>query len=165
MGDFKRLYIAAVVLPILAAAIPAPAWAEPVARSAPAAGAVIARKAGEEVRFIDLSNWQVVDLKQDLLTGDVLRTNATGQLAIVFSDRTQVRLGRNSSLVVKQMTAGTSADTILERSTVRVFNTAGDVIEQGKYVVVWRKVGDQWFMAWDIWNADAPPPAPAPATP
>lgn len=114
LGDFKRLYIAAVVLPMLAAAIPAPAWAEPVARSAPAAGAVIARKAGEEVRFIDLSNWQVVDLKQDLLTGDVLRTNAAGQLAIVFSDRTQVRLGRNSSLVVKQMTAGTSADTILE---------------------------------------------------
>jgi ketosteroid isomerase-like protein len=62
-------------------------------------------------------------------------------------------------------TIATSADTILERSTVRVFNTAGDVIEQGKYVVVWRKVGDQWFMAWDIWNADAPPPAPAPATP
>ena len=114
LGDFKRLYIAAVVLPVLAAAIPAPAWAEPVARSAPAAGAVIARKAGEEVRFIDLSNWQVVDLKQDLLTGDVLRTNAAGQLAIVFSDRTQVRLGRNSSLVVNQMTAGTSADTILE---------------------------------------------------
>lgn len=114
LGDFNRFYIAAIALPILAGAITAPASAEPVARSAPAAGAVIARKAGEEVRFIDLSNWQVVDLKQDLLTGDILRTNATGQLAIVFSDRTQVRLGRNSSLVVKQMTAGTSADTILE---------------------------------------------------
>jgi tetratricopeptide (TPR) repeat protein len=114
VGDFNRLYIAAIALPILAGAITAPALADPVARSAPAAGAVIARKAGEEVRFIDLSNWQVIDLKQDLLTGDILRTNATGQLAIVFSDRTQVRLGRNSSLVVKQMTAGTSADTILE---------------------------------------------------
>ncbi len=114
LGDFNRFYIAAIALPILAGAITAPASAEPVARSAPAAGAVIARKAGEEVRFIDLSNWQVVDLKQDLLTGDILRTNATGQLAIVFSDRTQVRLGRNSSLVVKQMTAGTSADTTLE---------------------------------------------------
>jgi ketosteroid isomerase-like protein len=56
----------------------------------------------------------------------------------------------------------TSADTILERSTARVFNTAGDVIDQGKYVVVWRQVDGEWFMAWDIWNSDAPPPAPAP---
>lgn len=53
-----------------------------------------------------------------------------------------------------------NADTILERSTSRVFNAAGEVIEAGKYVVVWRKIGDQWFMAWDIFNADAPPPAP-----
>ena len=58
---------------------------------------------------------------------------------------------------------GASADTILERSTARIFNAAGDVIDQGKYVVVWRKVGDQWLMAWDIWNSDAPPPAAAPA--
>lgn len=56
----------------------------------------------------------------------------------------------------------TSADTILERSNVRAFNAAGDVIEEGKYVVVWRKVGDQWFMSWDIWNTDAPPQAAAP---
>jgi tetratricopeptide (TPR) repeat protein len=113
-GAFNRFYVAAVALPILAGGLMSPAAAEPVQRSGPAAGAVIARKVGEEVRFIDVSSWQFVDLKQDLLTGDVLRTNATGQLAILFSDRTQVRLGRNSSLVVKQITASTSADTVLE---------------------------------------------------
>ncbi|WP_105422527.1 MULTISPECIES: FecR domain-containing protein [Neorhizobium] len=114
LGAFNRFYVAAVALPILAGGLMSPAAAEPVQRSGPAAGAVIARKVGEEVRFIDVSSWQFVDLKQDLLTGDVLRTNATGQLAILFSDRTQVRLGRNSSLVVKQITASTSADTVLE---------------------------------------------------
>ncbi|WP_105428004.1 FecR domain-containing protein [Neorhizobium sp. T6_25] len=113
-GAFNRFYVAAVALPILAGGLMSPAAAEPVQRSGPAAGAVIARKVGEEVRFIDVSSWQFVDLKQDLLSGDVLRTNATGQLAILFSDRTQVRLGRNSSLVVKQITASTSADTVLE---------------------------------------------------
>lgn len=113
-GAFNRFYVAAVALPILAGGLMPPAAAEPVQRSGRAAGAVIARKVGEEVRFIDVSSWQFVDLKQDLLTGDVLRTNATGQLAILFSDRTQVRLGRNSSLVVKQITASTSADTVLE---------------------------------------------------
>nr|WP_244530359.1 FecR domain-containing protein [Rhizobium sp. NFR07] len=91
-----------------------PAMAEPVLRTGERAGAVIARKAGEEVRFIDVSDWRSVDLKQDLLSGDILRTNAAGQLAIVFSDRTQIRLGRNSTLVVKQITTGTSADTVLQ---------------------------------------------------
>lgn len=81
-------------------------------RPTPVAGSVIARKTGEEIRFIDVSNWRVVDINQDLLTGDVLRTNATGQLAIVFSDHTQIRLGRNSSLQVKKMAA--AGDTTLE---------------------------------------------------
>ncbi|WP_304656039.1 FecR domain-containing protein [Neorhizobium galegae] len=114
LGAFNRFYVAAIALPILAGGLMSSAVAEPVPRSGPPAGAVIARKIGEEVRFIDVSSWQSVDLKQDLLTGDVLRTNATGQLAILFSDRTQVRLGRNSSLVVKQITASTSADTVLQ---------------------------------------------------
>ncbi|MBB3590547.1 tetratricopeptide (TPR) repeat protein [Rhizobium sp. BK529] len=80
-------------------------------RPTPVAGSVIARKAGEEVRFVDVTNWRVVDLNQDLLDGDVLRTNATGQLAILFSDHTQIRLGRNSALQVKKMSA--TGDTIL----------------------------------------------------
>jgi tetratricopeptide (TPR) repeat protein len=114
VGTFNRLLLAAVASSALAVGLSVQADAQPVARAGTAAGAVIARKAGEEVRFIDVSNWQFVDLKQDLLSGDILRTNETGQLAILFSDRTQVRLGRNSSLVVKQITSGTSSDTILE---------------------------------------------------
>ncbi|MBB3409852.1 tetratricopeptide (TPR) repeat protein [Rhizobium sp. BK316] len=88
-----------------------PVAAEPLQRPTPVAGSVIARKAGEEVRFVDVTNWRVVDLNQDLLDGDVLRTNATGQLAILFSDHTQIRLGRNSALQVKKMSQ--TGDTIL----------------------------------------------------
>lgn len=88
-----------------------PAMAEPIRRPAQAAGSVIDRKMGEEVRFVDLSNWQDVALHQDLLGGDLLRTNASGQLAILFADHTQIRLGRNSALQVKQM--GVTGDTIL----------------------------------------------------
>ncbi len=95
-----------------------PAAAEPVARAADAAASVIARKFGEEVRFIDVSDWRFVDLKQDLLPGDVLRTNATGQLAILFADRTQIRLGRNSSLRVRQVSAGSDAELELEAGTM-----------------------------------------------
>ena len=87
------------------------AHAEPLARGGQPAGAVIDRKSGEEVRFVDLTDWRNVELKQDLLGGDVLRTNALGQLAILFADHTQVRVGRNSALQVKQM--GTTKDTVL----------------------------------------------------
>ncbi|MDK1374330.1 MULTISPECIES: FecR domain-containing protein [unclassified Sinorhizobium] len=88
---------------------PWPTFAEPIPRQAPAAGSVIARKTGEEVRFVDVSNWRVVDLAQDLLPGDVLRTNAVGALAVLFSDHTQIRLGRNTALRVKQIGAGDSS--------------------------------------------------------
>lgn len=90
---------------------PWPALAEPVPRQQPAAGSVIARKSGEEVRFVDVSNWRFVDLAQDLVPGDVLRTNATGALAVLFRDHTQIRLGRNTALRVKQIGGG---DTNLE---------------------------------------------------
>lgn len=87
------------------------AGAEPFLRTAAPAGSVIDRKSGEEVRFVDLSDWRNVELRQDLLGGDVLRTNAIGQLAILFADHTQVRLGRNSALQVKKM--GKTEDTVL----------------------------------------------------
>lgn len=88
------------------------ALADLLPRSGAAAGAVIARKSGEEARFIEVADWRTVDIRQDLLPGDVLRTNATGNLAILFSDRTQVRLGRNSTLVVRKVGGG-GADTEL----------------------------------------------------
>lgn len=88
------------------------AAADPFPRSAPAAGSVIARKSGEEVQFIDLAGWNAVELAQNLLGGDVLRTNGAGQLAVLFADRTQMRLARNTTLVVKQI--GTAADSVFE---------------------------------------------------
>ncbi|NEH56984.1 tetratricopeptide repeat protein [Rhizobium leguminosarum] len=111
-GYFSNICRVGVALALVVPGFSPPAAADPVQRATPVAGSVIARKTGEEVRFIDVSNWRVVDINQDLLTGDVLRTNANGQLAIVFSDHTQVRLGRNSSLQVKKMAA--SGDTTLE---------------------------------------------------
>ncbi|MCZ4094532.1 FecR domain-containing protein [Ensifer psoraleae] len=100
--------LSGVMLAAMALFAPWPTFAEPIPRPAPAAGSVIARKSGEEVRFVDISNWRVVDLAQDLLPGDVLRTNAVGALAVLFRDHTQIRLGRNTALRVKQIGAGGS---------------------------------------------------------
>lgn len=96
-----------------------PAAADPVQRGEGTVGAVIARKYGEEIRFVDVSDWRSVDLRQDVVAGDVLRTNATGQLALLFDDRTQIRLGRNTALRVKDMRAGTAdAALSLESGTI-----------------------------------------------
>ena len=94
---------------LLGAAIPAAADILP--RASTPAGSVIARKSGEQVMFIDLPDWRSIDINQDLLAGDVLRTNASGHLAVLFADHTQIRLARNTTLVVKQM--GAAADTLL----------------------------------------------------
>lgn len=109
-------------LPLLLACGHSAALGEPITRAAPAAGSVIARKTGEEVRFFDVSNWNHVDLNQDLLIGDELRTNAVGQLAILFADNTQIRLGRNSSLLVRQM--GATGDTVLDLNSGSIWARA-----------------------------------------
>jgi predicted Zn-dependent protease len=118
VGKINRILSAALALSFYTSASLLPATAEPIPRGAEAAGSVIARKSGEEVRFIDVSSWRFVDLRQDLLPGDVLRTNATGQLAILFSDRTQIRLGRNSSLRVRRLAAGSDAELELQAGTI-----------------------------------------------
>ncbi|MDQ6434274.1 tetratricopeptide repeat protein [Mesorhizobium sp. LHD-90] len=94
------------------------AAADPVPRNAPAAGSVIARKTGEEVRFIDVSDWRGVDIHQDLLAGDELRTNALGSLAVLFADNTQVRLGRNTVMVVKEINPGADSRFSLESGSI-----------------------------------------------
>jgi tetratricopeptide (TPR) repeat protein len=102
-------YILTCAVALCCAAAILPVAAETRIRDGDPAGSVISRRSGEEVRFIDVSDWRFVDVDQDLLPGDVLRTNAIGQLAILFADRTQLRLGRNSELLVKQVGAGADA--------------------------------------------------------
>src|SRR5919112_1347092 len=70
----------------------------PLPRQAPAAGAIVAAKGGEEMRFV---------------RGDTLRTNEIGNLAILFSDQTQIRVGRNSTLTVNDVAGGQAGNTQL----------------------------------------------------
>ncbi|WP_230530469.1 FecR domain-containing protein [Microvirga roseola] len=78
----------------------------PVPRPTPVAGSIVATKGGEEMRFVREEAWRGVLVRQDVLGGDVLRTNAIGNLAILFADRTQIRVGRNSVLTVNDVAAG-----------------------------------------------------------
>lgn len=92
-----------------------PLAAQPVPRTAPIAGRVGAAQGGEQVTLVSERQWRRVIASQDLKAGDVLRTNANGTLAIVFADRTQIRLGRNSVLVVKTVAASSPSQLELQR--------------------------------------------------
>lgn len=105
----RRFGAGIAALAVLGSALPATADVFP--RLSPATASVIARKAGEEARFIDVDGWRGVDIAQELLVGDALRTNAYGHLAVLFVDNTQIRLGRNSTMVVKKI--GNAEDTVL----------------------------------------------------
>lgn len=93
--------------------------AEPAPRPAPAAGSVVATRAGEEIEFVETAAWRGLEVLQDVKAGDVVRTNALGQVAILFADHTQLRLGRNSTLIVRGL--GEGGPTRLELTEGRLF--------------------------------------------
>jgi tetratricopeptide (TPR) repeat protein len=78
----------------------------PVPRPVPAAGAIVAAKGGEEMRFVREDLWRAAQIQQSVVGGDTLRTNEIGNLAILFSDQTQIRVGRNSTLTVNDVASG-----------------------------------------------------------
>jgi ketosteroid isomerase-like protein len=54
----------------------------------------------------------------------------------------------------------------VERGTYKITLTppgaSAPITDTGKYLVHWRKVGDTWLMADDIWNSDLPLALPKP---
>ncbi|MBN1239206.1 MAG: FecR domain-containing protein, partial [Gammaproteobacteria bacterium] len=93
------------------------AQAAPEPRTAPTAGSVVSVRSGEEIEFVEAPSWRDVEVLQDVKAGDVVRTNALGQLAILFNDHTQVRVARNSTLVVKSLGEG-DTQLALTRGTI-----------------------------------------------
>lgn len=90
------------------------AFAEPVPRQGPISGRIVATKQGETAVLLPTPQQRPAEVRQDIKAGDVLRTNAAGTLAIVFADRTQIRIGRNSTLVVKQVRKGVPSSVSLQ---------------------------------------------------
>jgi tetratricopeptide (TPR) repeat protein len=95
--------------------VPAALHAEPVARTAPVAGSIIRTRSGETAVLVPSPTVRRAEVLQQLKAGDVLRTNGTGALALVFADQTQVRLGPNSVMVVREVRAGQPSSLQLQR--------------------------------------------------
>lgn len=48
----------------------------------------------------------------------------------------------------------------IEVGKYTIMDSSGKTVDQGKYVVVWKKEGGKWKMYRDIWNSNMPAPAP-----
>ncbi len=51
-------------------------------------------------------------------------------------------------------------DTAHEVGTYILMGENEQTIDEGKYIVIWKKVGDEWKLHRDIFNSNNPPPAP-----
>ncbi len=72
-----------------------------IPRQAASVGVIAGATGDAEIRFVNEVDWRLAELCQDLLTGDGLQTGDLGSMALVFHDKTQIRVHRNSSLIVK----------------------------------------------------------------
>jgi len=96
----------------------APVSAQTVKRSGAISGTIVSAKGGEQATLIPSKTWRRANVRQKLKAGDVLKTNRSGTLAIVFADRTQVRLGRNSTLVVREVKRGAPSKVRLQKGRI-----------------------------------------------
>lgn len=86
-------------------AAPVTAFAEPQPRTPLVSGQIVQTRTGEDIQFVETAALRPLEIGQDVKAGDVVRTNDIGQVALVFADRTQIRVGRKSVLVVKDVRA------------------------------------------------------------
>jgi tetratricopeptide (TPR) repeat protein len=102
----------------LALIAPTGVLAAPVKREAPVSGRIVAKKVGETMVLTRTTDSRAAEVSQDVKAGDVLRTNASGTLALVFADRTQVRLARNTVLRVNAVQRGAPSSMTLQSGQV-----------------------------------------------
>jgi uncharacterized protein (TIGR02246 family) len=49
-------------------------------------------------------------------------------------------------------------DTAIEVSRYKLFGAEGQMLDKGKYIVIWKKEDQQWKLHRDIFNSSMPPP-------
>ena len=125
---------AAALLAIVLAAWAISAVAAPVPRPQQPVGSIVDARGEAEIALIELPDWRLAEVDQGLLAGDDLRTGALGGLALLFTDRTQIRIHRNTSLRVTAVAGEAPAQrtTLLDLLRGRLWSRAaagGDGVE------------------------------------
>jgi ketosteroid isomerase-like protein len=66
---------------------------------------------------------------------------------------------RRLALTTEEVMGG--KDAVVETGKYEVFMEGDVSVDKGKFIVVWKEENGKWKMYRDIWNSDAPPPAPS----
>ncbi|MFO1070384.1 MAG: FecR domain-containing protein [Geminicoccaceae bacterium] len=113
------------VLAAALAAIAGGALAAPAPRPQPAVGNIVDARGDAQIALIEAPDWRIAEIAQDLLTGDDLRTGPLGALALLFVDRTQIRVHRNTQLKVTAVASvAGQTETFLELAKGRLWSRA-----------------------------------------
>jgi len=75
------------------------------------------------------------------------------------------REGRYTPIIGKSVEITVSGDFGFRSGTYTVTDKAGATVDTGKWLEIWRKSGDKWYIVRDMWNSDmlplfAPDPPP-----
>lgn len=54
-------------------------------------------------------------------------------------------------------------DSLNEIGTYKIYSSTGQLVDEGKYIVIWQKTGDEWKVQEYIWNSSMPIPVVEPA--
>lgn len=68
---------------------------------------------------------------------------------------------RNVKLTTEEVTG--SAEVVAETGKYAMLDSAGNTLEKGKFIVLWKEQNGVWKMHKDVWNSDDAPAAAAPS--
>ncbi len=80
-----------------------------------------------------------------------------GQDAIETFWQGAMNMGVNE-VILTTIEANGCGNTAYEEGRYMLHTRDGSMIDQGKYIVIWKKVGGQWKLYEDIWNTSNPAP-------
>jgi uncharacterized protein (TIGR02246 family) len=88
--------------------------------------------------------------------GQLLPTGSdfvTGKAAIQAFWQGAMDMGIKKTVRLETVEAAGHGDTAIEIGKYTLSGEAGNVMDSGKYVVIWKQEGGQWKLHRDIWNS------------
>ena len=83
------------------------------------------------------------------------RTSVSGSEAIVGFWQNVIGQGVSAAELTTDE-VDDEGDTAIETGRYRLSTGDGAVVDEGKYLIVWKRVDDAWFIHRDIWNTSQP---------
>ena len=95
------------------------------ARKYSSGGEIVRENGDAAIQFVATADWLTAKADQNLLAGDNIRTGKLGAMSLLFADRTQISVHRNSFMTVKAIasTAGRH-NTILQLNRGSIWSRA-----------------------------------------